>query len=93
MPGDPLAFCNFLSENACHVDKILENTEYRDIITPEMNHILGSDCKILPEADRSMTAGNIPLDVTRAAGGEEVRDIGDQGLACLLYTSPSPRDS
>ena len=90
MPGDPLAICNFLSENACHVDKNIDNTEFRDIITPEMNNILGGDCKTLPEADMSMTAGNIPLDVTRAASGEEVWDIGDQGLASCFNLEARP---
>ena len=90
MPGDPLAACNFLSENACHVDKNIDNTEFRDIITPEVNNILGGDCKTLPEADRSMTAGNVPLDVTRAASGEEVRNIGNQGLASCFNLEARP---
>ena len=90
MPGDPLAICNFLSGNACHVDKIIDNTEFRDIITPEMNDILGGDCEIPPEAEGSVTAGNVPLDVTRTAGGEEVWNIGDQGSASCFNLEAGP---
>ena len=56
---------------------------------------------------RRMLAGDVPLGEADAAevpavvqgvkwedlNGDGVRDDGEPGLGCLLYTSPSPRDA
>ena len=49
------------------------------------------DCGLLPECERVKRAANLGITLYEMAQEKEHYDL--QSYLCLLYTSPSPRDS